>query len=767
MVFRCSRWPVATRALADGVPHLTDSSRTPSRTGLRQSVGAALIAAVVSSAALFGGLSSNAFGQADPLAGQQASHKLINQADLFMHYSLMGNQTLAHDFGAAVLQAGPTPVQTLRAFERAANGRHIMEIILADEQNPKLKSVAMKLGKLINQGYIALARDPFRIRQAILAMGKSPQAYVVSRSRLRAAGEFAGPYFFHFLGRPADKDMQPYLVQMMSDLGKPLVNPLVQELQVTPVAEKVQIIQVLGNIGYPQAMAYIKQLLESPSSPIAVKDAARAALAKLDPTGQFASMTPAQLYMRLAWSYFHNEPSVSPNQPDEATNPVWYFDPALQNVTGVEVPTPIWKDIQTMRACEAALQLDPHNSQAISLWITANLRREVNLPSGQIDPTRKAGAPDAGYYAVAAGPRYLNSALTYALQEENSALIVKVIAALAQTGGVQGLVGSGRHTTPLLDAMTYPDPLVRFAAASALAKANPAATFNGAYRVVPVLSEAIAQSSKPTLLLVNPSNQIRNQVKGELRAQFHVIDGSTVAQAMNQARDVPYLGLVIVPGGVQANQLISLAATDDRLRYTPVLVTGSASELTKAHLDYVQFRTFGVVPNGAGEQTIISRYHAILKRLGSMTPSSGQAMRLSIAAAGLLKSMAQNRASIFNVNVALPALNQALHNQHNRVVVAAAAVLGYVRNPKAQLMLARASLNSSSAPAAVQQRLFNDLATSARNVGNHLNSAQVNSLIQVVATESDPKVQIAAAAALGALNVPSNQASKLIRGQIR
>ncbi len=770
MVSRCSRQPSATVAMAavstPSAAHATAKSGVLNRRGIRHGAGAVLLAAVVSSAAMLG-IHGRAAAQTDPLAGQQASHKLVNQADLFMHYSLMGNQQLAHDFGQAVLQSNPTPVQTLRAFERAANGRHIMAIILADQQNAQLKGVAAKLGKLIDQGYIDLARDPFRIRAAIMAMSRNPQAYVISRSRLRAAGEFAGPYFFHYLNRLSDKAMQPYLIQMMSDLGKPLVNPLVQELQVSSVSEKVQIINVLGNIGYPQAMPYIKQILEAPASPAAVKQAARSALAKLDPTGQFASMTPAQLYMRLAWAYFHNEPSVAANQPGESQNPVWYFDAGLQNVTGVLVPTPIWKDIQTMRCCEAALQLNPGDSQAISLWITANLRREVDLPAGMQDPTRHAGSPNAAYYAVAAGPRYLNPALNYALHEENSALILKVISALARTGGVHGLVGSGKHTTPLLDAMAYPDPLVRFAAAAALARANPAVAFNGSYRVVPVLSEALAQSSKPALLLVNASNQIRNQMKSELRAQFNVIDGATLAQAMNRAGHVPYLGLIIVPGGKSANQLLSLSATDDRLRYTPVLITGSRTDLAKAHLDYVQYRTFSVVANGANEQTVISHYHAILKRLGAMTPTSSQAVGMSIVSAGLLKQIACNRDSIFNVNVALPALGQALHDEHNRVVTASADVLGYVPNPRAQLMLARASLNSSSAPGNVQQRLFEDLATSARNAGNHLNPDQINSLIQVVATESDSKVRLAAAAALGALNVPGNQASKLIIRQIR
>jgi HEAT repeat protein len=43
----------------------------------------------------------------------------------------------------------------------------------------------------------------------------------------------------------------------------------------------------------------------------------------------------------------------------------------------------------------------------------------------------------------------------------------------------------------------------------------------------------------------------------------------------------------------------------------------------------------------------------------------------------------------------------------------------------------------------------------------------VNELIKIVTSESDVKVRSAAAEALGAMNVPSNQASALILQQVR
>src|SRR5271170_3253027 len=412
-----------------------------------------LVAAVTAGlAAANGGRICFAQDQTDQGAAptSTAVASLSDQANLFMHYSLLGQQQLAHDFGQAILNTNPNPVDLLHAFEQAANGRDIYQILDDNEQNDSLRDISIQIGNLLQEGQINLARNPDRIQQAIEHMGDSPRAYVVSRDRLRAAGEFAATFFFHYLNDPNFKQLDPFIFQMICDIGKPMLNPVVQQLNTPVGTEKIFLVNALGNIGYPQALPYLKAIATNSDNTSDLVSAANQAIAKIDPKGQFAQFTATQLFMWLAWGYFHNVSSLAPNQPAEPTNPIWYYDKGLDNVSGINVPTPIWKDIQTMRACEAALAQDPSNSEAISLWLAADVRREVDLPAGSTDPTQSAGAPDAHYYAVAAGPVYLNPVLQIALQQENSAMILKVISALSDTGGVQGLIGSGTASTPLI-----------------------------------------------------------------------------------------------------------------------------------------------------------------------------------------------------------------------------------------------------------------------------------------------------------------------------
>ncbi len=729
------------------------------RLAVSTAVTAALVLSAVPVQRLHAQQSSPAMMAAKPSA------TLVNDADLFLHYSLLGKEQLAKDCGLAFLKAKPSPVMALRAFEAAANGRKVSEILIGNQQNKPLKKVSTEISALLQKGHLMVARNPDRIITAIKVMVDSPRAYVVSRQRLYAAGEFAAPFFIQFLNSPSHASYGPTVVQMMSDIGKSLLNPLVIQLATPSTPEKIQIVQVLGNIGYPQALPYLVQIADGDNTPPDIKKAAETAISKIDPTGRFTHLTAAELYLWLAEAYYHNEPSVSVNHPNEATNPVWYYDQGLNNVIGVPVPTPVWKDIETMRACQAVLKLDPKNSAAISLWLAAALRREVDLPAGAQDPTHKAGSPNAHYYAVAAGPRYLNPVLTLALSADNSPLVLKTLMALQQTGGVDGLVGEGGNPSPLIQAIAYPDPAVRFEAASALAQANPAKAFTGSTQVIPTLAEAIAQATKPVMLMVDSNIQVRNEMKARLRANYHVIDANTVAEAVTESIGVPYIGLVILPDSRAAAQYQQYAATDYRLQYTPTLVMGSASDLPKLRAEYVNDPTMGEIPAGATENSIQQAYSDIMTRLGSKPISDQESVAFAIKAAHELKLMAMNRSCIYDVNKAIPALKLALQSPHNSVVIAVAETLSQVRNPKAQELLAHAALNSQSAPETVQYAFYLSLAQSARNLGNHLSKLQIDDLIHVVLHESNAKVRSAAAETLGALNVASNEASKLILRQ--
>src|ERR1035437_8890346 len=97
---------------------------------------------------------------------------------------------------------------------------------------------------------------------------------------------------------------------------------------------------------------------------------------------------------------------------------------------------------------KSALQLDTNNAQAISLWIAAQLKKEIIL-AGTPDPTLVAGSPDAALVALASGPLYVNPVLSRALDARDIPLALRAIDALEPTGGTSGLV-SASTGSPLI-----------------------------------------------------------------------------------------------------------------------------------------------------------------------------------------------------------------------------------------------------------------------------------------------------------------------------
>ena len=106
----------------------------------------------------------------------------------------------------------------------------------------------------------------------------------------------------------------------------------------------------------------------------------------------------------------------------------------------------------------------------------------------------------------------------------------------------------------------------------------------------------------------------------------------------------------------------------------------------------------------------------------------------------------------------------ALKDKRPEIVTAAAKVIGELNSPDGERALAAMAL-APETDAALRVTFFQQLAESAKRTGNALDASAINGIIKAVSANPDAKARLAAATALGALNVPSNQASTLILQQ--
>ena len=704
---------------------------------------------------------------AAPAAPDMAGKPLNTLADDFLHYSLVNNQELAQANGQAILSSGAKPEDILKAFEDASQDRDYRQILTQDARRPDLKDTAGKLSDLLDQGFRNVARDPVRIRQEVDHLGSGPRAYENAKARLVSAGQYAAPIFIEYLQNNTKRDLYPAIVRVMGEIGRPLLNPLIEELRVSDPALRIQIINIIGQIGYPQALPALRALQADANTPVEMRAAVDNAIGLIDRTGQAAKMTPAELYLRGGQNYYDRKSSYLPLLADEKSNPIWIFDPGLNNVTPVQVPTPIWNSVMALRMAEATLKIDATNADAISLWLAANARRELLLPAGSTDPTLPDNARPASFYMQAAGPTYVNPVLAKALDAHDSALALRAIEALEATGGANGLIAG--PDSPLARALSYPDRSVRFHAAFVLANANPPSQFASFYRVVPILAEAISSNGSPSALLVVSDDDQRNAITDILRnsdAHFTVYSGATLSTALENAQRVPGFDVVIVPDGPEVSHVTELSRSDYRLTGAPVVVTAAAANVADLKLRMSETKGFGVVDEKADAKGYSAAIQGAQADAGAVPLTSDASSKYAARALELLGTLAADHHSIYSVTEAVPALVDALKDKRPEIVTAAARDLGEMNSPDAEHALAAAAL-APDASGDLRVVYFAQLAESAKRTGNTLDAGVIDSLIKVVSTDTDPKIRDAASRALGALNVPSNQASTLILQQAK
>ena len=457
---------------------------------------------------------------------------------------------------------------------------------------------------------------------------------------------------------------------------------------------------------------------------------------------------------------------------------VWFWRDGKLGST--QVPPKIFNELMTMHSAETALHLNSDLTEAVALWLAGNFRREAHLgvadvasetadPATAQDPTRPDNYPRAIYFARAAGARYNHLVLARGLKDAEPSVILGGLAALRDTAGAANLIGSEDYKQPLVQALTFPNLIVRIKAALVLGNALPTKEFAGANNVVPALSEALAQTGEKHAVVVEPDEANRNRVVGLLReAGFAVIAGKDFYATLEDARkNAPSLDLVVIPSNLKEPGF-NAALNDLRKDYlfasaaTVLLISPADEEIVRPllHLD----SRIGGVPAEAPAAPLLTEYDRVRRQVGALSLDKATALNLANQAAEALRMIAVTNNKVYNFRQAQAGLLRALKHPEEALRVTGADVLAASETPEAQMAVAQLALDESQAKP-VRLRVFAALANSAKAHGNLLND-EVRDQVALAATQTkDLEIRTAASQALGALNLPSNQASKIIQAQ--
>lgn len=704
---------------------------------------------------LCAGAASPAWGQgATPATSGATNQQLLTD---FIHYVKIDQKDLAAAYGRALLDRGLSSEEFLGLVEDSPQAsQRFDEAVRQALRDPSLEALAAELFGRFRQGQLDRARNPEEISKSIALLDDTQRARMLARQRLAAAGEYAAPQLLEALTRGEAFLIQRAAEDLLVDMGGDVVAPLCAAmLHVEPTVQE-RLARVLGRIGRASALPFLVEL-QSVTQSDAVRAGAADAIARVGGVPEGASA--AGLYVGLAEQYAAGAAELT-RFPGEAHQLVWTYESGV-GLFATPVRSEVFHEAMAMRLAEHALGMDANVSGAAELWIASNISRELDQPSDYENPVYGAGRRDAMYYAVASGASVMDRVLGRALGGRQTALARVAIKALTQTAGGRTMASAAAEGSALAGALTYPDRRVQVEAALALAGAAPTASFAGSDRVTPILGASIRDAGARFALVISSEPERRQALQNMVESAGYraLAPAPTLEDAAGTVADASGVDLIVCDGtGNAMEALIAGARGSARLAATPILALMPHASFNELTAKYERDPLTRLAREGVSPEQMREAAQALVDRASGPAWSEDEALTYSLRSLRALRDMAIEGSEVFRVDDALRPLLTALAQQSGRVRLEVADVLSRMAIPEAQQGVMDAAVGAEGDERLL---LLERVGQSARRHGNMLDDRQVRRLMELTRSEDDREAT-AAAALMGALDLPGSQLAPLI-----
>jgi HEAT repeat protein len=692
-----------------------------------------------------------------PTAASAPSPELSDLWDNFIHGIKVARAELVISNGKALLESGASDRDIYLLSVKEEN----LDMTLT-RGSKNLKDAAPIIDQIrvkIESGYKAERSDPNQIANSIAMLPKNLRAYEIGAGRLVESGEYAVPQLVQKL---MDSSTPPSLAERITNvlprLGKAAIRPLTEALASNDARLQEIVADALGKIHYPESAAALKALTERKDVLPRTREIAMAAL--LACGGRDAVSKPvASLYYELAEKYYYQKESVMPDA-NAATANVWFWREGL-GLESIAVPRAIFGDVYAMRFARLALKADGNFQPAVSLWLAARIKKDIDTPAGVSDPTQSPGQPPASFYALAGSARFMQDVLGRALKDGDSGVALRAIEALSKTAGAASLI-EGPSASPLVAALTNAQREVRYLAAVALANALPQKKFKGDETVMVVFNEMLRQTGLRQALLVGGTGERRNVLKDALRSSgYDVIERDDADKAMMAIREVNGVDMVVLGDPTFAAGMVDRLRNDPFSAGVPIVIASTEERLVRLFKSDARVVLTGDQSGSADVAEAVGR----AARAGAAGAMNNElAGQWAARAAGAIARLGETGNTVYDISKTRKALIAALGDSRVEVRMAAARALAMMSSSEAQQAMAALTLNPA-VDEKIRIGVLGLLSDSLRRFGNQIDSQTAAAIVAAVANDKEPmSVREAMAEVLGAMNLPSEKIKSLILG---
>jgi len=467
----------------------------------------------------------------------------------------------------------------------------------------------------------------------------------------------------------------------------------------------------------------------------------------------------SMLYSNLAYQYFQGTASLYA-YPYEHFNNVWSYDPFV-GLVAMPVPTEVFGQIMAMQLASRALELDSANRDALSYFVAANLKRENDLPEGEVDPIYADTQYSPEFYATVFGTDVCLDVLALALDNLDTPLVRDALAALAYTTGGSNLFASHQGRQPLLEALQYPDRRVQYESALTLGRALPRERFAGDVAVVPLLASAVRSGGESFALVLADDEEDQRVIADRLDQQgFSVLGSASSVGALEAViAQSSAIDLIVIryPKLQNAHIVLNNLRVLPQTIAAPVLAVSSGADLAAMRRDFRNDLRVKAAP-WASVEAFETAVDDLLQRAAGGRMEEADAEIYAIEALAVLEDIAVTNSPTYNIADAESALLDAMDHRSGGTRLLVAKILSLINSEQAQRDLFDAAMASEQSE---QVELLNDVAASIKQFGSLLQDRQIRSLVRLVAEAEDETAE-AAARVHGALNLPTDEAIHLI-----
>lgn len=734
---------------------------------------AALVVASGSLLGLTGALQAIQPAQPAPAAAP-AEPQITNEQLLrdFIHFALIDRADVANAYGRQLLDRGMKDSDFVDLVEKSNEGARFDEVIGRSLRKPELEATAGLLLKKFEAGKLERVRNADEIAKNIKLLTQGARARLLGRERLAAAGEYAMPQLLEQLLQIKDLPLRSEVATLLRDMGRQSVTPLCTALPLLQPEQQELVANVLGEIPYKTSVPVLADVAQTTSSP-KVREACERAVRNLD--GAALLVDAATLYRELGQAYYSERPEVT-SFPGEEHQLLWTYDPRL-GLAMTDIRTPVFHEAMAMRTAERSLGIRSEgNGPALALWLASNFSREIDtermveelkLEKGYTNPAYAANRRDAMYYAVAAGAPVMQDVLALALDTKDTPLARRSIAAIEKTAGGAALWSTRGDRRALLDALNYPNRRVQYESALALAKAQPTSPFPGSERVVPLLAGAIRSAgTRYAIVLGTQDDESYKAIRQAItESGYEVLPFATGLQSLAaEIASRPGIDLVVTNGlgAAVTEEIIEETRRSPALLATPVLALTSAQAYIDLGRKFDRDVAVAVRPAGLPAANVKNAAEQLVEAAVGGRITTEEAKDYSSRSLTALRDLALSGNQVFNVADAMRPLIASLGEAQGQTKIDVAEVLSRIGERAAQVSLADSSLNAKDAE---RLAMLSKLGESAKRFGNQLEPRQVQRLLELAATGGNDEAT-AAAAVLGALNLPNDNLVPLILGNV-